>query len=362
MRIKTKFVIITLLSSLVLAGIINIFYIYKTKEYFYTEFRNKSILSARNFTTLTKEALNNEDDILLFSYVDNMKKEENVIYSGIVDNNKNVIAHSDCKELDKTYTDEEGILYKDAILKINNPITTNSGEKYLSICGFSTEILKSDLNNLCTQAAVISIIALFIPILVLTFFTNKLQQNLNIIQDSIQLANEGVYKQEINMERREIEILNIAKNLSRLYEKIKIDSVGGGIIDPGIKKDAIFEAEIIKDMVNSMSDGIIVTNPRNSVLLHNNSSMKILKQDNIGGKHILEICKDNKELLGLFNESIKNKNESVKSKITLNEKEYSVTIKTITKSEKETLGSIIVFRDSTQLRWVPDSGTIPLTP
>lgn len=347
MKLKTKFIIITLFSSLVLALLINGFYIYKTRETLYEEFKNRSMLIAKSFSALAKEALNNEDDLLLISYVDTMKKEENVLYIGILDDNKTVIAHSDSREMDKAYiVDEEGIFFQDGILKVNNVIALNSGVKYLSIAGFTTEILKSDLKYIATQATVVSIIIVFIPVIILSFFINKLMCSLNKIQDSIQLANEGIYKQEIKTDKEEIEIINIVKNLAKLYEKIETNPVDKNIA-VGIKDESFFASalgtgEIIKSLINNIKDGIILTNQRNSVLFYNEYCRKILKRDELEGKHILEICKENKELLSLFNESIKKKNESIKSKIKINEMNLDVTIKTIAK-ENNIIGSIIVL-------------------
>lgn len=345
MKLKTKFIIITLFSSLVLALLINGFYIYKTRETLYEEFKNRSILIAKSFSALAKESLNNEDDLLLISYVDTMKKEENVLYIGILDNEKTVIAHSDSREMDKAYNDaesivdEDGIFFQDGILKVNNVIALNSGVKYLSIAGFTTEILKSDLKYIATQATVVSIIVIFIPVIILSFFINKLMYSLNKIRDSIQLANEGIYKQEIKIDKEEIEIKNIVKNLTKLYEKIEANPIDKNITVE-IKDESFLE--IIKSLINNIKDGIILTNQKNSVLFCNEYCKKILKQDELEGKHILEICKENKELLGLFNESIKKKNESIKSKIKINEKNLDVTIKTIAK-ENNIIGNIIVL-------------------
>ena len=347
MKLKIKFAIIIFLSSLVLASAVNLFYIYKTKEWLYDEFTNKSTLIAKNLSNLTKEALNNEDDISLFSYVDNIKKEENVIYSGVLNSKNSVIAHSDSNEIDKTYTiadEKEGVFFQNDNLKINNSIITNDGEKYLTICGFSTESLKYNLNNLYFQLFLVTIIVLFIPVIVSVLFMDKLQKNLSIIHESIQLANESIYNQEIKIKGKDMEILEITNSLINLYKNIPLNNSKSINKNTGNEeKNFSFETKIIENLINSIKDGILVINNKNYILLSNTIALEILNQDKLNGKHILEISKDNKELLTLFNESVKNKNETITSKIKFNGKEFDITIKTITK-DIEIIGSIIIFQ------------------
>ncbi len=121
---------------------------------------------------------------------------------------------------------------------------------------------------------------------------------------------------------------------------------------PKVEKKALSLCTILEDVINSLSEGILVLDPEGYFLLANPALKEMLSIKNLGeGMHFVEFVK-HKEVLELLQKHFKEKKE-VSGELEIIRKERSVyyTFKALPLFQKgKHSASLIVFKDVTKIR------------
>lgn len=197
---------------------------------------------------------------------------------------------------------------------------------------------------------IISSITIIFSLIFIFYLINKTIKPIRDLIDKIKRISEGNYQQQINVTGQD-EVASLSKEFNNMatklstYEQLNISQL-------------MKEKQKIETIVESISDGIIVTGAANRILLINKAAERIfnIKEKEVLKKHLLEVIK-NEELFN-FIDHIKNESHlpyekeyfdiSVKNKNIMSY--YRALPKPITGIEGESIGVVTLLQDITKLK------------
>lgn len=203
----------------------------------------------------------------------------------------------------------------------------------------------------------LTIIMTIVGIIIIIHSTKKILSQFNIFIDKIKKISEEDYSQKIplNMDK-EFNKLGLAFNQMtkqlNIYKKMDIEK----IVNEKSKAEAIVE---------SINDGIIVTDMQNNIILVNETAEKLfnIKEEEVLDKQFLDEIK-NQKIFESIQEVLKNKNlkSSLKQiEISLasnNKKMYcKVFVNSIVSKNNENIGVITLLQDITKLKEIDQMRT-----
>lgn len=303
------------------------------------------------------------------TYIDNFIKSSSQFYT-FLEEAKNNITESGEKEvvasLEEFYNNYIEVFYK----SLENPIIQDKFyftqifpvfEKIKSECKVLLElnqnamIIKRQKADKTTKEAsffiiIINISISIIGIFIIIYLIRKVLWQFNIFIDKIKKVSLGDYSQRISGDMdKEFTELGIAFNHMseqlNLYKKIDIEK----ILNEKSKAEAIVE---------SINDGIIVTDMENNIILVNEAAEKIfnIKEKDVLNKSFFNSIKSQK-IYESIQEILKNKNLKFSLKqmeLSLNSNENKIYCKVFVNSilskNNESLGIIILLQDITNLK------------
>jgi len=191
--------------------------------------------------------------------------------------------------------------------------------------------------------------------LILTLYMiNKTITPIYTLIDKIRKISEGDYSQQLDIDGDD-EIGVLAKEFNHMTEQLKA-------YEELNVQNLMDEKQRAESIVNSISDGIIVTDREKKVILVNKAAERIfdIDQDRIQGRHFLEVI-NNEDIFNLIETASKTDLDRdlayrQYSDITLGEKDktkhYRVEARTIRNEKDESIGEVTLIQDITKLKEV----------
>jgi PAS domain S-box-containing protein len=172
--------------------------------------------------------------------------------------------------------------------------------------------------------------------------------------DKIRKISEGDYSQQLDIDGDD-EIGVLAKEFNHMTEQLKA-------YEELNVQNLMDEKQRAESIVNSISDGIIVTDREKKVILVNKAAERVfdIDQDRIQGRHFLEVI-NNEDIFNLIETASKTDLDRdlayrQYSDITLGEKDktkhYRVEARTIRNEKDESIGEVTLIQDITKLKEV----------
>ncbi|WP_130805741.1 ATP-binding protein [Senegalia massiliensis] len=206
--------------------------------------------------------------------------------------------------------------------------------------------------NASYSTSIISLITILLGVILVFYLVNKIVKPIRNLIDKIKKIAEGDYTQQLDVTGDD-EISELSKEFNIMSEKLK-------------KYDLLSIRRLMKEkqksesIVESISDGIIVTDEDNKIILVNNAAEKALniKETKVINRHFLEGI--NKEEIFNIIKNIKNKSNLSDTKkytdITIENdeeiKHYNVNVKPIRNKDGENIGMVTLMQDITKLKEV----------
>jgi PAS domain S-box-containing protein len=191
--------------------------------------------------------------------------------------------------------------------------------------------------------------------LILTLYMiNKTITPIYTLIDKIRKISEGDYSQQLDIDGDD-EIGVLAKEFNHMTEQLKA-------YEELNVQNLMDEKQRAESIVNSISDGIIVTDREKKVILVNKAAERVfdIDQDRIQGRHFLEVI-NNEDIFNLIETASKTDLDRdlayrQYSDITLGEKDktkhYRVEARTIRNEKDESIGEVTLIQDITKLKEV----------
>lgn len=230
----------------------------------------------------------------------------------------------------------------------------NECRNLLSINQDKMVILKNESRIIADRATyvtiIISTVTIITSLILIIYLTNKIIKSLKDLNTKIKNIAEGNYSQKLDISGKD-EIASLAGEFNIMAEKLQA-------YDRLNVNQLMKEKQKIETIVESISDGIIVTGAVDRILLLNKAAEKIFNIDEKKAikKNFLKVIKNNR-----LYEFIKSKkvedletspsdylDMSMKDKVKTNH--YRVIAKAITNLEGESIGVVTLLQDITKLK------------
>lgn len=221
------------------------------------------------------------DNPKVISILDYLGTDESVIYTGILDHNNEVIAHSDQNRIgniyDGTFEDDlvqanqaSASMYYDAesgnnALSLLLPIRNGSGEIIgVLALGLSVKAVDAAIQNMIIQSIGIGVIAFLVATLILRIFLSKLLKPIKRLTQTAQLAAQGDFDHQVeDIANNEIGILALAFNGLMSDLKNIISNIVGGIGNADASATALSDiaretkeiSDHLSSIIGDVSDG-----------------------------------------------------------------------------------------------------------
>jgi PAS domain S-box-containing protein len=199
---------------------------------------------------------------------------------------------------------------------------------------------------------ILSILTIAIGIIMAIYLSNKVVRPIQNLITKIKKIAEGDYKQQLDISGSD-EIARLAKEFNTMTQKLSSYELLNikKLMDEKQKSDAIVE---------SISDGIIVTNDEHKILLVNRAAEKALdiREKEALNRHFLEVIK-REDIFGVI-EKIKEKSPDLENKKYLDislrvggeNEHYRLYVRPITTREGENIGVVTLMQNITKLKEV----------
>lgn len=200
----------------------------------------------------------------------------------------------------------------------------------------------------------ISILTILAGIIVAFYFTGKITNPIYRLIGKIRKISDGDYSQKIDVSGSD-EIAALASEFNTMARKLRDYELIN-------VKRLMEEKQKAESIVESVTDGILVTDVENKITLVNGSAERALniREKDAAGRHFLESVND-KKLFGLIESAMKNEGDpNLPQKYvdiaTAGEKprHYRASSKSVTDGEGKIIGVVTLFQDITKLKEVDD--------
>lgn len=206
--------------------------------------------------------------------------------------------------------------------------------------------------NASYSTALISLATIILGLILVFYLMNKIVRPIQNLIDKIKKISEGDYSQQLDVTGDD-EISELAKEFNTMTEKLKKYDL------LNIKR-LMKEKQKAESIVESITDGIIVTDEDNKIILVNSAAEKALgiKEKEVINKHFLEGIKE-EEIFDII-KNIKERSELSDTKkytdITLEcdeqKKHYHVNVRPIRNKNGDNIGMVTLMQDITKLKEV----------
>ncbi|MDO8734377.1 MAG: HAMP domain-containing sensor histidine kinase, partial [Elusimicrobiota bacterium] len=222
MSIRTKFIIfVTIIIVLVVAGVSGFLYFAESKV-LKEEAKQNQIVTVKGLTQICREALLVNDDLLLFNYLNLLKRTNKAVEYGVVLNSENqILAHTDATKTRSYDNSKIGIAAKNAndvfsqewlrdgveIFELSIPVMMGETRAGTARLGFSkkvlNEILDETLSKTRLRIASIGFAALVIGIIIGIIFATTLTGPIKKLVEGAKLIGEGKLDTVIEIKRKD---------------------------------------------------------------------------------------------------------------------------------------------------------------
>ncbi len=234
--------------------------------------------------------------------------------------------------------------------------TKEETRKLLTLNQLSMVSRKDRAHDISTSATfstmLISILTIIIGIVMAVYLSNKVVKPIQDLITKIKKIAEGDYKQQLDISGSD-EIARLAKEFNTMTQKLQSYELLNikKLMEEKQKSDAIVE---------SISDGIIVTNDEHKILLVNRAAEKALdiREKEALNRHFLEVIK--KEDIFEIIEKVKDKSPNYEYKKYLDislevdgkNEYYRLNVRPIRTREGENIGVVTLMQNITKLKEV----------
>lgn len=236
--LKLKFSIFLSVFLIILMIVTRTFIVDNIKPYLINELKKKADALATNLAATCLESILTGDEMLTGIYLDKVMNDKSVIYAGVYDNNKRVIAHTDLKVVKgsedntETFIKEYQKEKKYSIYNISIPMFAKKKKIGYVRMVFSDEEIQRAISNIKSIISKITLIVLLIGIILSILSINYSLRPLTKLSEGVKKVGEGNldYKVEVSSndelgkfaEAFNLMTDNLKKAQAELVEKEKI--------------------------------------------------------------------------------------------------------------------------------------------
>ncbi|KOA20851.1 alginate biosynthesis sensor protein KinB [Clostridium homopropionicum DSM 5847] len=215
-------------------------------------------------------------------------------------------------------------------------------------------VKKNNAKNIAAKATystiLLSIVIILIGLILLLYLTEEIVKPIHILIEKIKKISEGYYGQKLEVEGND-EIANLAYEFNIMSDKLKNYEM------LNINK-LLKEKRKSEGIVESISDGVIVTDNSNNITLVNRAAEKILdiREREVLNKHFLE-CIGRQDMFEIINNVSVNKGydeyknyEDITIKDNEIDKYYRINVTPIISDSGEYFGVVTLLQDITKLK------------
>ncbi|MFA5779208.1 MAG: HAMP domain-containing sensor histidine kinase [Elusimicrobiota bacterium] len=239
MSIRTKFIIfVSIIIVLVVAGVSGFLYFAESKV-LKEEAKQNQIATVKGLAQICREALLVNDDLLLFNYLNLLKRTNRAVGYGVVLNNENqIIAHTDATKTRSYDNSKIGIAAKNAndvfsqewlrdgveIFELSIPVMMGETRAGTARLGLSKKVLNEILNETLSKTrlriASIGFAALVIGVILCIIFATTMTGPIKKLVEGAKLIGEGKLDTVIEIKRKD-ELGWLAEEFNIMAEKLK---------------------------------------------------------------------------------------------------------------------------------------------
>lgn len=234
--------------------------------------------------------------------------------------------------------------------------TKEGSRELLAINQNSMLVRKDNAHNIARRAmistVVVSVLSILFGLIIITILSNKIVAPIHNLIEKIKKIAEGNYNQKLSIEG-DHEIAQLAKEFNQMATKLLYydENNINKLKEEKNKSEAIVE---------SISDGIIVTDKDNRIQLINYKAEKIfdIRENYCLNQHLLEVV-NNEKLFGLFKEVNEHpykkrykSYEDIVVKVESVDKYYRVHVRPIKISNELHYGAVALIQDVTKFKEV----------
>ncbi|SCY02767.1 ATP-binding protein [Alkaliphilus peptidifermentans] len=208
--------------------------------------------------------------------------------------------------------------------------------------------------NASYSTILLSIITILIGLILAIYISNKMIKPIYNLIEKIKGITEGDYSQQLDIDSSD-EIGELAREFNTMTRKLESYEV------LNIKK-LMKEKQKAEAIVESISDGIIVTDENNKILLVNRAAEKGLgiREKEVLNRHFLETIK-REEIFQMIDEvknseDIKSYKKYINITVTTDEKtrHYRINVRPIMDKDGDNVGVVTLMQDITKLKEIDD--------
>lgn len=204
------------------------------------------------------------------------------------------------------------------------------------------------------RTVLIAGLTVLVGLILILYMINKAINPIYTLIEKIRKISEGDYSQQLDIDGDD-EIGTLAKEFNHMTEQLKV-------YEELNVQNLMEEKQRAESIVNSISDGIVVTDREKKLVLVNEAAERAfnIDQDEIQGRHFLEVV-NNEEIFNLIETASKtdfDKDLAYRQyeDITIGEKDnkkhYRVEARTIRNEREESIGEVTLVQDITKLKEV----------
>ncbi len=239
MSIRTKFIIfVSIIIVLVVTGVSGFLYFAESKV-LKEEAKQNQIATVKGLAQICREALLVNDDLLLFNYLNLLKRTNKAVEYGVVLNNENlIIAHTDPTKTGASDNSEIGVAARNAndvfsqewiregvdVFELSIPVMMGEQRSGTARLGFSKNVLNEILNETLSKArmriATIGFAALIFGLLAGIIFATTMTGPIKKLVEGAKLIGEGKLDTVIEIKRKD-ELGWLAEEFNIMAEKLK---------------------------------------------------------------------------------------------------------------------------------------------
>ncbi|MFB0528113.1 MAG: ATP-binding protein [bacterium] len=239
MRLRTKFSFFAILILVVaLLGMSVILFIFEKKHLLQT-MRESQVNAIKGLAEICKEAIISEDDLLLMNYIKVVKRTKGVIYAMFVNDEGNVVVHTDTNLLGYVYRDSIGVKAQNSedlliqtykgkeggeLVDVSFPVLLGQDRLGTARIGFSKVVLNSIVEETLSltrrRILVVTGVAFSLGIFGAFILAQLMSRPIKKLTEGAKSIGQGNLEQKILVKSRD-ELGDLAGEFNRMAKKLK---------------------------------------------------------------------------------------------------------------------------------------------
>ncbi len=192
---------------------------------------------AKKLANDLKDPILTDDDLTIFSMMDSMKKEKDMLYVMILDRFKIPIAHSDTKwltdnkapltdEITRNSFNANKLFIQDVLYLGNNafdvsyPVMVNQKKLGLVRVGFSKRPIEVVIQNITFKTLTVALIAILLGIVATYLLTSYILYPIQSLMDGAERVSKGNFNHDITVKQKN-EFMVLANTFNHMQKSIK---------------------------------------------------------------------------------------------------------------------------------------------